>query len=354
MERILLFAAAGLMSLVACTELDGPKERAGEATLIVSVDSGAGKLTKAADVTPDGKDADIHDIQLFLFSADGSLYRRETLSGTETTKTLDRVRTGSYDIVAVANAPELSGINSKTALEQETITLDLNKKDQGFLMVGQTASSVTVTSGATTPARAEITVRRFVGRVRLTTVKNGIPSAYGDLNVEYAFLENGLGNWTYGGAADPTAYFNYAGRRKGRNTSADAADFVTSASVADFAGLTFQALTRPVAQGAEEAFNVPFYSFPNKQTATGDHFDGATSAAVCARLVLKASYGAGSQSWYYPVTIENLERNKTYDVSFIICGPGTTDPNKKVESGNLEVVINVDPWGAGGEFTGEF
>ena len=354
MKRIFLLAAAGLMGLAACTELDGPKNKADEGTLTVSVDCGAGTLTKVADTTPAGKDADIHDIQLFLFSADGSLYRRETLSGTETTRTLDRVRTGSYDVVAVANAPEMSGIQSKTALEQEAVTLDLNKKDQGFLMAGQTASAVTVTSGASSPARAEITVRRHVGRVRLTTVKNELPSAYGALSVDYAFLENGLGAWNCGGTGDPSTYFNYAGRQKGRNTSAEAADFVTSASGADYADLTFQALSRPVAQAEEETFNVPFYSFPNKQTSAGDHFDGATSEAVCARLVLKASYGAGSQNWYYPVTIENLERNKTYDVSFIIRGPGSADPNKKVETGNLEVVISVDPWGAGGEFTGEF
>lgn len=54
------------------------------------------------------------------------------------------------------------------------------------------------------------------------------------------------------------------------------------------------------------------------------------------------------------MTIENLERNKTYDVSFIIRGPGADDPNKKVESGNLEVVIQVDPWGDGGEIRGDF
>ena len=54
------------------------------------------------------------------------------------------------------------------------------------------------------------------------------------------------------------------------------------------------------------------------------------------------------------VTIENLERNKTYDVSFIIRGPGSPDPNKKLESGSLEVVIAVEPWEDGGDFIGDF
>ena len=184
-------------------------------------------------------------------------------------------------------------------------------------------------------------------------MENAIPLAYGELKVECAFLENGLGSWNYAGNGDPSSYVNYAGRKKGKNTSADAADFIARAADADCEQLTFKALGRSVANGGTETFDVPFYTFPNRQTASGDHFDGATSEAACARLVLKASYGSG-QSWYYPVTIENLERNKSYDVSFIIHGPGSTDPNKKVESGSLEVVIRVDPWGAGGEFTGEF
>ncbi len=355
MKRILLFAAAGLIGLAACTELDSPKNRAEEGALIITVNNGAAIQTKAADVSPVGKDADIHDIQLFLFAADGSLYRREELSSQEMTKSLDRVKTGTYDIVAVANAPALADIRTKTALEQTTINLGLNQVDAGFLMYGQTASPVSVTSGATTAARAEITVRRHVGRVRLTTVQNGIPVAYGALKVSYAFLENGLGTWNLAGSGDPTDYVNYAGRKKGKNASASAVDFVAAAADADYAALTFQALNRTLAGGSTETFNVPFYTFPNKHTAADDHFDGATSGTVCARLVLKASYGEGdAQSWYYPVTIENLERNKTYDVSFIIRGPGADDPNKKVESGNLEVVIQVDPWGDGGEIKGDF
>lgn len=355
MKRFFLLATAGLIGLAACTELDGLKGRADEGALIISVNNGVSVNTKAADVTPAGKDADLHDIQLFLFSADGSLYRRETLSGTETSKSLDRVKTGTYDIVAVANAPELLQIKSKTALEQLAVGLDVNRLDQGFLMTGNTATPVTVSSNAATPARADITVRRHVGRVRLTTVENGLPAAYGSLKVEFALLENGLGQWNYGGTGDPASYFNYAGRKSGKNTSANAADYILASADADYAGLTFRALDRQLAAGAKETFDVPFYSFPNKQTSSGDHFDGATSGTVCARLVIKASYGGDdAQSWYYPVTVENLERNKTYDVSFIIRGPGSTDPNKKVESGNLEVVIQVDPWGEGGEFTGEF
>lgn len=354
MKRIILFAAAGLMGLAACNEPGGLSALPEEGSLVVSVQCGGATATKA-DTAPIGNDAVLGDIQLFLFSQDGSLYRRETLSGQETTKSLDRVKAGSYDLVAVANAPELSAINQKSDLEATEINLGLNDPERGFLMVGKTASGVTVTGGAATPARADITLRRHVGRVRLTSVQNGIPQAYGALKVEYAFLENGFGTWNYGGTGDPASYVNYAGRKAGRNTSADPADYIRTSADADYAVLTFQSLARTVALGATETFNVPFYSLPNKHTAATDHFSGATSDDACARLVLKASYGDGdAQSWYYPVTIENLERNKTYDVSFLIRGPGSPDPNQGVSSGNLEVVITVEPWGDGGDFNGEF
>ena len=89
MKRVFLFAALGLMGLAAsCNSLDTP-------------------VTEAT----------IHDIQAFLFLPDGSLYRRESLSGSELTKSLDRVKAGSYDIVAVANAPEMTSVQKKTDLE---------------------------------------------------------------------------------------------------------------------------------------------------------------------------------------------------------------------------------------------
>ena len=97
---------------------------------------GGGIYTKAADVNPAGKDADLHDIQLFLFSSDGSLYRREALSGTETSRTLDRVKTGSYDIVAVANAPALTQIQTKAAIASGPPSRAIHTSNFDFCILG--------------------------------------------------------------------------------------------------------------------------------------------------------------------------------------------------------------------------
>ena len=181
--------ACGLLGLAACQTLEKPNA-ADEGTLLIALHDGATK----ADVNPIGNDAAVHDLQLFLFSADGSLYRREAFEGSGTSRSLDRVKAGTYEIAALVNGPALTSIQKKQDLLQAAVTLGDNKVDVGFVMFGSTDSPVTVTGGATSPVRADITVRRLVGRVRLTTVQNGIPSSYGALTLSFAFLENGFGN----------------------------------------------------------------------------------------------------------------------------------------------------------------
>ena len=352
MKKIFLFAVLGLLGLTACNALDPSDACSDEGSLVISVKSADGALTKA-DTDPSGKDADIRDVQLFLFLQDGSLYLRKTMDGGDLALSLDRVKAGTYSIVAVANAPEMTDITTKAELEATQITLDQNDPSRGFLMYGEAVQEVGANGGGAAAARAEILVRRHVGRVRLTSVKNNLPSAYGSLTVDYAFLENGMGSWTLGAQGNPSGYVNYAGRKAAAGSSGTASDYIASAGDAACANLTFRAVNQPVAWGESRMFDLPFYSFPNSLTEADDHFDGATTREACVRIVLRVSYGT-SQQWFYPVTIPNLERNKTYDVSFIISGPGTTDPNSKVSMGSLGIVVQVDPWQPGREIEGEF
>ena len=351
MKKTILFAALGLLGLAACNVLEPSNEFTGEGELVISVKSDDGGLTKA-DTAPFGKDADIRDVQLFLFLPDGTLYLRKTMDGDNLSLSLDRVRTGTYSIVAVANAPEMNAIVNKSELERTAVSLELNDPDRGFLMYGETSQTVGTSTGSAA-ARAEITVRRLVGRVRLTSVTNHLPASYGSLTVEYAFLENGMRSWNLSAQGTPSGYVNFAGRKSPGSASGTPADYIASAGDAECPKLTFHAVNQTVAWNATRSFDLPFYCFPNSLTEADDHFDGATSRDACVRLVLRGSYGESHQ-WYYPVTIPNLERNKSYDVSFIISGPGSEDPNQKVTMGGLSVVVRVDPWQAGREIEGEF
>lgn len=343
-------AAAGLVGLAAC-EGPGALDRTAEGALEITVKSGA--VTKASsDVTPGGKEEALDNVQFFLFSEDGALYRRGELDKGTTTQSLDKVKVGSYDVLAVANAAALENVDSRGALERTATHLADNDPSKGFVMAGATASPVSVTASSTAAARADVTLKRFVSRVRITTVENRIPPAYGNLQLDDVFLINGCADWNLGGSGSPTTYVNYAGRKDGMNNQAAASSIIASAGDAQCPSLTYATVNKAVANGATETLALPFYTLPNPLAAAEDHFDGPTNSAVCARLVVKATFGGKSS--YYPVTIEKMQRNYTYDVRFIIKGPGSDDPNKKVESGNFDVVVTVEPWQAGEELVGNF
>jgi hypothetical protein len=49
-----------------------------------------------------------------------------------------------------------------------------------------------------------------------------------------------------------------------------------------------------------------------------------------------------------------MERNTSYDVSFVISGPGSKDPNQQVSNGNLSVEVRVVAWREGASYPGDF
>ena len=353
MKTNILLAVCGILCTIACHPVTEFVPADGTGSLVISVSPLEGLATKS-DTNPAGKDAYLHDVQVFIFRTDGSLHSRVTFPENVTSQSVEGVKAGYYQVVAVANGPDLSSVKTRSELEQKQITLSLNDPEKGFLMYGASAGNVVVNSGTDSETAVAIELKRHVGRVRLTTVRNNLPSDFGSLKVESVFLENGLGSWTYQASGDPSGYINFAGRKTGKSTSSNAADFIAAAGDADCAALTFHSTDRSVARGeTPESFNLSFYTFPNKLSADDDHF-GATSGAACTRLVLLVSYGTGGERWYYPVTVPQLERNKSYDVSFVISGPGSADPNQRVTNGNLSVEVSVKTWEEGTDFNGDF
>ena len=351
MKKNLLFAACICLCMTACqTNLDSALESETGSLCIALSASGSPATKSVTDVV--GKEATIKDVQLFIFKPDGTLYKRETFPENTTTCSVSGVKSGYYRLAALVNGPALTDIQTQSALEQQYVELSSNNPQVGFVMYG--ASNDDVMVSGSTPASATIELMRFVSRVRLTTVKNNLPSSCGAMKVETVLLENGMGTWTISGSGLPSGLVNHAGRKSGKNTSALTTDFIAVAADAQCAALTFQAPARTVDRGnTPETFNLPFYCFPNTTSATNDNF-GPTDELACARLVLKVSYGVPEESWYYPVTIPGMDRNTSYDVSFVISGPGSKDPNSQVTNGNLAVDIQVRAWGDGTSYSGEF
>ena len=338
------------------------------------------EMTKAATDSYPGEKA-LNDTQIFLFrSADGSLYRKEAISGDATTMTVRRLKADTYDVVVLCNMRSLLGdegnINplTKADLEGTAMNLAMCDPEKCFVMYGETKGvTVVKNSGGSSQqsgsaAKATVSVSRFAARVRLVSVRNEIPDTFGDLTVDYAFLENGYGTWTLDGRLDSdgryavTECVNWAGRREGHSNEVITDDnniVIDSASDAMYPGQTFRQISvNPIRKGAAEDVNIALYSLPNPAQDIEDQEDGpaTTSRPAYMRLVVHAVFGTTGRGYYYPVTIlggpdadKAVTRNTTYDVRLTIRGAGVDDPNNVIRHGNVDVAFTVEPWGSGGE-----
>ena len=368
-----LFLAALLMS---CNEMNVIDN--GEGSLDVNVEGLP--ITKASTESYAGETA-LYDTQVYLFrSADGTLYRKEVLTGSATSLTVKRLKADKYDVVVLCNMRELLGdegnINplTKDELESVAMTLALCDPEKAFVMYGEEPEvTVTKNSGSGSgqsgsAAKATVTVSRFAARVRLVSVRNEIPDAFGDLTVDYAFLENGYGTWTLDGRRDAAGLYavsepvNWAGRREGHSNEYLTEDndiVIDRAARAMYPAQTFRAIEgKTIHKGATENVGVSLYSLPNPAQDIEDQEDGpaTTSMPAYMRLVVHATFGNGGRGYYYPVTIlggadvnKAVTRNTTYDVSLTIRGAGVDDPNNVIRHGNMDVTFTVEPWGEGSD-----
>jgi len=337
-------------------------------------------ITKASTESYAGETA-LYDTQVFLFrSADGALYRKEVMTGSATSLTVKRLKADKYDVVVLCNMRELLGdegnINplSKDELEGTAMTLAMCDPEKAFVMYGE-ESEVTVTKNSGSgsgqsgsAAKATVTVSRFAARVRLVSVRNEIPDAFGDLKIDYAFLENGYGTWTLDGRRDAAGLYavsepvNWAGRREGHSNEYITEDndiVINGAARAMYPAQTFRAIEgKTIHKGATENIGINMYSLPNPAENITDQEDGpaTTSMPAYLRLVVHATFGNGGRGYYYPVTIlggpdinKAVTRNTTYDVSLTIRGAGVDDPNNVIRHGNMDVQFTVEPWGEGSD-----
>ena len=303
--------------------------------------------TKAASTTATTYESKLNKMRVLVYDASNALYKDVTLESPFTSKTIDNVKKGTYSVYALANTcAAVSLVASSTDLAGTAVSLsDCSLSDgTGFVMFSD-QTNVNVTPG-TTPTPVNLSVKRFPARVKLVSVKNALPAALGDLKVEQVMLINGYSSWTLGGTGSASTAMNAAGRKSGGS-----GDIISAAGDADFGAYTFKAVPtadQTLASGSSaKQYGYCFYSLPNTVTTdkTGSKVTGGK-----ARLVVKATYGG--KSYYYPVTLnDGIERNKCYEITLIISGSGSDDPNVPVEKGSIGATITVTDWLSGGEYT---
>lgn len=325
-KTLSIFAIVALaFAACACNGLEPEKkESTGSLILCIAPDLSA---TKAASSTAaETYEKQVNSMEVYLFDDRGNITKKFALSdftassGTYA-KSVD-VPTGTYTVWAVAN--KTLNAATKSDLEAKTVALGENSltASTGFILAGSNTVSVSA-SGAS----VSVAMSRFVGRVRLVSVTNEAGSA---VSVSGAFLENVAANQNIAGTAAISTWNNLAGRDGGSGA-------VVSSSTADNPALTF-------ASGNTWPHN--FYGFANS-TSPDQKGNGSTTTITAAktRIVVFGTYNGAAT--YYPVTIADFERNKSYDISLVITGKGSDDPNVEPEKGSVSISITVADWVSG-------
>lgn len=343
MKKIIFYSIA-FLAAIACQKAQitsSEVETTGKLNLSVNVES----ETKAALYT-EMKDYEkaVNRLQIFVFDNTGKLNMYQDADPTKTSFNIV-VSTGSKTVYAVVNGSDLSSVTTLSALKARTAALSANSTTAttGFVMSGSATCTVSTSSTAT----AAITVSRLVSRVALVSVTNNLPDAYGSITISNAMLINVPGIQNLECTLSPGTWLNPMGRVSGTSNIINGSTYV-----ADCPALTFNSISKSVALGSSLSLTEPylFYSYPNNTTTDVTGYVTSFSAAKT-RLIVTAVIGGST--YYYPVTLDKLERNKAYSVGLTISGLGSTEPNTPVSKASLTVSITVNTWQNGEVYDAE-
>ncbi len=367
-----LAAMAAVFTIVSCNDIkDGDAAKmGGEGTLSISVSNGDIMTKASPSTTALTYESQINKLDYFIFESGNTLYAKKSVSSNITwtdgvhTETFDKLSAGTYTVIVVANCQSsISALTNIADVRSAGITLNDCSLDPsiGFVMYAE-KTSVSVTGGTTTELSGnnKMTLTRFPARVRLTSVTNSIPSTMAFSNnraikVKGVFLTNVNSAWQLDASEHLGSGTNLKGRKKGKASSTNSADFIKVASDLEYSKTgTFKTGDSQVTVAN---------SGTTTQTLNWDSYGFPTSAAIDGsplRLVILAE--VNGVDYYYPVTLidatanparTGIARNCTYEVSVSIFGTGSLDPDVPVARGAIAASVVVAPWTAGSAYSEE-
>ena len=291
-KTILMVASAAILAgAVSCNKTDSPAQTEGTpAELTLNISNGA--FTKAA--INEENENKVNNVQIFVFRKDGELDAYATSTQKNDIKV--SCTTGPKDVYALVNAPDGSKISKKSELEATTSKLSDNSLTN-FVMIGSKPIDMTPS-------------------VNETIMVIYVVNAAGDVN--YKLEKNA-----------PTTWFN-----KMAYTTSDVDALL-------YADASSTKITE------ETPYDTPtsFYTYPN---STQTDSQAEEFSARFTRVVVETTLGG--KTYYYPVSIENIESNKYYNIkNLTITRPGSLSPDTPVSSLECTVSIEVKEWGQGME-----
>ncbi len=247
----------------------------------------------------------IKSLQVFVFRGDLlDAYKTATSSSLSV-----KCTSGQRDVYALVNAPDLSGVSSKAALESTMVDLSSNSKTSGFVMYGK--STVTLPS-----AKAiSIPVKRMVSRIVVSKITRDFESASlanMDFTVKGIYLSDVAGNCNIAGAVN-TKWYNASSKKD------------------ELASLLSDTLSSAIANGASYSTPHYFYAMPNN------------NKTKTTKVVIEAVLG--SQTFYYPILLPALESNHSYEIANVtVKRPGSDSPDNPVSSEDISFSVSIVDW----------
>ena len=314
----MMAAVAAVFGTMSCKKDNVPSMNQGNANvpadgerteLTVGIATG---ITRSTTITAEDE-VKVNNLQVFVFRGDaldayGAADNASSVTGSCTK--------GDREVYAVVNAPDLKDIATKTDLLAAKSALTDND-ESNFVMFGKT--------DATLPSElpVNVEVNRMVSKVVLKTVNRAFTSAaLAALNfsIDEIFITNVAGDVNYGLTDSPVDWYNKL------DYNSEMAMFTHDAPAASVVN--------------EEAYSTQhtFYCYPNKAADS----DAASWSPRRTRLVLKTTLG--TDTYYYPVTLPELENNKSYELELTITRPGSDNADMPVSFEDCAFEITVKPW----------
>lgn len=302
MSKQFYLAAFAAMALVGCNEkmveLNEPASE--KVRLTVNLPQLATKVIG----TP--SDDAVNDLQVFVFNKYGMYETSASGSGKSLTLTCT---TGEKQIMALVNADAENNV-------PDIETLRSRKAKLSSMAAGDLIMSGETTEELTNNASVEMHVKRLPARVILNSVKTEFElEQHRNLSfaVKSVFLINVAGEAPYSGAAVPEQWHNM--------TDYD--------PLTNLPFLRDQASSGEITEGSAYGTKHYFYCMPN-------------STETKTRLVVEAEIEG--DTYYYPITLENVEQNTSYAYNLTIKRFGSESPDVPVEDGSVTFTVEVDPW----------
>ena len=252
-------------------------------------------------------DARINNVQAFVFNRHGLF---ET-SATSTTSVVQCSCTaGEKQVIVLVNADTETEVRDIADLSARTVDLADCDVDN-LVMVGQ--GSVTVGAATGVP----ITVKRLASKVVLGDVYLSFADrAHSGLSFELksVYLMNAAGHRAYIDDNVSPMWYNE-----------DGYDAATCPS------FLYDEITGGVLQsgGTQYSTDHYFYCYPN-------------STSKPTRMVIEAEIEG--QTYYYPIVLDNLAPNNSYNYTVTIKSLGLDFPDMTFDKKNLNVTVTATPW----------